>query len=239
MQFYFIRHGQSANNALWDRTGSSKGRSYDPVLTPIGQRQAALVAQFLTQGNPEAQVRLDPQNIMGFGITHLYCSLMVRAVATGHAIAEALGLPLHPWEDLHEEGGLYLDDEETGAQVGQAGNNRAFFEANYPQLVLPDSMGEAGWWNRPYEEIHQRRERAQRFLHELREQHGNTEDHVAMVSHGGFYNLFIGTLLGLPEPGRFWFMLNNAAITRIDFGPDFDAIMYMNRADFLPRELIT
>src|SRR6266542_3433298 len=108
MQFYFIRHGQSVNNALYDNTGSSKGRSFDPELTEIGRCQAALVAQFLQREDPGAQsLGRDPQNSTGFGIMHLYCSLMLRALATGHTIAEALGLPLHAWPDLHEEGGLY------------------------------------------------------------------------------------------------------------------------------------
>ncbi|HEY3341640.1 MAG TPA: histidine phosphatase family protein, partial [Anaerolineae bacterium] len=96
MQLYFIRHGQSANNALWNATGESGGRSYDPELTEIGCSQANLVAQFLRQGDPALTSRgTDPQNLTGFGITHLYCSLMVRAASTGHAIADALDLPLH------------------------------------------------------------------------------------------------------------------------------------------------
>ena len=49
MQFYFIRHGQSENNALWERTGSSEGRSEDPELTALGHRQAKRLAQFLRQ----------------------------------------------------------------------------------------------------------------------------------------------------------------------------------------------
>ena len=240
MQFYFIRHGQSANNALYDNTRSSKGRNFDPELTELGQRQASLVAQFLRRHDANEEVRgSDPQNSAAFGITHLYCSLMLRAVATGHTIAEVLGLPLHSWLDLHEEGGLYLDDEETGGKVGQSGSNRVFFESHYPQLVLPEAMGENGWWNRPYEELEQRRERAQRFLRELLAQHGNTDDRVAMISHGGFYNLFLAALLDLPAPERVWFSLNNVGVSRFDFAGDGVAIVYMNRVDFLPRNLIT
>jgi 2,3-bisphosphoglycerate-dependent phosphoglycerate mutase len=240
MQFYFIRHGQSSNNALYDSSGSNKGRSYDPELTEIGWRQAALVAEFLRQANPNAPVRWrDAQNIAGFGITHVYCSLMVRAVATGDAIAAALQLPVHAWEDLHEEGGLYLDDEETGSLVGQHGNNRAYFSTHYPRLVLPDTVGEDGWWNRPFEEVDQRSARAQRFLRELLERHGATEDRVAMVSHAGFYNLFMMALLNRPQLDRFWFVLNNVGITRIDFTSTEINVVYMNRLDFLPRDLVT
>jgi hypothetical protein len=49
----------------------------------------------------------------GFHITHVYCSLMERAVATGHRVAEALDLPLLGWIDIHETGGMFLYDEET------------------------------------------------------------------------------------------------------------------------------
>jgi 2,3-bisphosphoglycerate-dependent phosphoglycerate mutase len=128
MQLYFIRHGQSENNALWRRTGSRQGRSEDPELTEVGRQQSEFVAQFLGRADSVAAVNgRDTQNITGFGITQLYSSLMVRAVATGTIIAKALDLPLVAWEDLHERGGIYLDDEQTGERIGQAGPNRAYF----------------------------------------------------------------------------------------------------------------
>jgi 2,3-bisphosphoglycerate-dependent phosphoglycerate mutase len=226
MRFYFIRHGQSENNALWKHTGSSKGRSVDPELTQVGRQQSELVAQFLGRADPalrQAQDTAaavngrDSQNVAGFGITHLYSSLMIRAVATGTAIARALDLPLVAWEDLHERGGLYLKDEETGERIGQAGHNRAYFEAHYPDFVLPDSLGEAGWWNRPF----------------------HTDDRVAVVSHGGFYNDLLAVILNLPERERYWFALKNAAISRIDFDEERIGLVYLNRLDFLPKELVT
>jgi 2,3-bisphosphoglycerate-dependent phosphoglycerate mutase len=47
MRIFFIRHGQSENNALWVRTQSHHGRVPDPDLTEIGKRQLAYTAQFL------------------------------------------------------------------------------------------------------------------------------------------------------------------------------------------------
>lgn len=164
---------------------------------------------------------------------------MVRAVATSHALAEVLDLPLYPWLDLHEEGGLYLDDERTGMQVGQPGPDRSYFAVHYPRLVLPDTLREGGWWNRPYESMDERPVRARRFLKGLLDRHGGTDDRVAVVSHGGFYCWFLTTLLSLTNPGRYWFELNNVAITRIDFESDMTRIAYMNRVDFLPREMVT
>jgi broad specificity phosphatase PhoE len=52
MQLYFIRHGQSANNRLWDTTSSDEGRVEDPELTDAGQQQAKLVAQFWPNTRP-------------------------------------------------------------------------------------------------------------------------------------------------------------------------------------------
>ena len=240
MQFYFIRHGQSENNALWKRTGSGKGRSIDPELTEIGRQQSEIFAQFLRRSDPHVVVNgRDTQNVAGFGITHLYSSLMIRAVATGTAIARALDLPLVAREDLHERGGIYLKDEETGERIGQAGHHRAYFEAHYPDFVLPDSLGEAGWWNRPFDEPEQRLPRAQRFWHDLMERHGHTDDRVAVVSHGGFYNDLLAVILSLPERERYWFALKNAAISRIDFDDERIGLVYLNRVDFLPKELVT
>ncbi len=242
MQLYFIRHAQSENNHLWDRTNSSKGRSDDPALTRLGCKQAEVLAQFLQKGEPAAAAqRHDPQNIRGFGLTHLYCSLMVRSVATGSVVSKALGLPLVAWEELHEGGGIYLDDEQSGEKVGRPGKDRSYFQTHHPECVLPDYLGENGWWNRPFENPEQSQDRAQRFWRELLARHGQAEDRVAIISHGGFYNYLLAAILHLPMPETtgFWFLLNNSGITRIDFQDGETVLVYLNRVDFLPRELIT
>jgi 2,3-bisphosphoglycerate-dependent phosphoglycerate mutase len=246
MQFYFIRHGQSENNLLWQRTGSGEGRSEDPELTDVGRQQAHLLAQYLRGPDPAPTMQgRDLQNVGGFGVTHLYTSLMVRAVATGTIVARALDLPLVAWEETHERGGIHRRDEGTDERIGQPGHNRAYFEAHYPDLVLPESLGETGWWNRPYEEPEQSLARAQCFLRELLKRHGRTEDRVAVISHGGFYNYLLTNLLMLPELDRVWFVLHNGAITRIDFrDPEAEgvrpiALVYTNRVDYLPSQLVT
>ena len=244
MQLYFVRHGQSENNLLWERSGDSVGRSDDPWLTAAGRKQAEQVARFLRSDGARATTNgSDPQNKDGFGITHVYCSLMVRAVETGNMIAQALQLPLVAWPDLHEGGGIYLDDPVSGQPEGRAGKGRSFFAQHYPHLVLPTGLSEQGWWNRPYEMAVERMPRAQRWLRELIARHGATDDRVVAVSHGLFYNCVVAAVLNLPGPdaGVPWFALNNTAVTRIDFRGDERGVgvMYMNRVDFLPRALLT
>ena len=240
MQLYFIRHGQSENNALWEQTGSSAGRDQDPMLTGAGRKQAEAVARYLRgDGPPCAAGGSEGQDGEAVGITHLYTSLMVRSVGTGEIIARALGLPLVAWVDLHEGGGIYLDDEETGERVGLPGNNRAYFEAHHPGLVLPEDLGVEGWWNRPFEEREERVPRAQRFLRDLLARHGQGTDRVAVVSHGAFFNYLIAAVLGLPSREGFWFAMNNGAISRFDFDERGVGIVYVNHVGFMPKELIT
>ena len=114
MQFYFIRHGQSANNALWDRGGPTGERSPDPELTELGHKQAQHLARFLAQAGvpreegPESAARgapvrrdsatsRDVQNVTGVRLTHLYCSPMIRCIETGTYLSRATGLPLVLW----------------------------------------------------------------------------------------------------------------------------------------------
>jgi 2,3-bisphosphoglycerate-dependent phosphoglycerate mutase len=240
MQLYFIRHAQSTNNALWDATGSSKGRIIDPELTDAGRQQALFLAQFLCVANPSSNSNgRDLQNTAGFGITHLYTSLMVRAVATAAAIAHALRLPLQAWPELHEAGGIYREDHLTGQLIGLPGKDRTYFTNNYPELILPDWLDGSGWWNRPFEQPEERPLRARRILEELLKRHGRTQDRVAMVSHGEIYNHLLTALSNLPSRDGLWFALNNAAITRIDFEGNGVVFVYKNRADYLPVEIIT
>jgi len=239
MQFYFIRHGQSKNNALWASSGSYDERHEDPELTEVGQRQAKFLAQHLRSADHAIETGpYDPQNIGGYGLTHIYSSLMVRAVATGTVVARALGLPLHAWENIHENGGIHIKDE-SGEHIGQPGRPRSYFEQHYPDLVLPDSLDEAGWWNRPFEPSEERSARARRVLQTLLERHGDTKDRVAIISHGGFYNRLLRAILALPDESNCWFVLNNTAITRIDFEEERAVFNYSNRTDFLSKALIT
>jgi len=240
MQLYYIRHAQSTNNALYASNGSLAGRRDDPELTEIGVQQAKILADFLRQNSTNEPINSnDLQNVSGFRITHLYTSLMVRAVATGAWIARELGLPLHGWVDLHEWGGIYLEDEISGEKIGQSGRGRSFFQKHFPELVLPSEVSESGWWNRAPERKEEFRPRGQRVLETLLSRHGNRDDNVVFVSHGGFFNVFVWTLLGLPEENPFWFELNNASISRFDFAEGKVRLVYLNRIDFMPRELIT
>ena len=165
MHLYFIRHGQSTNNALWTENRSREGRSEDPELTKLGERQSALLACFLSRDTPTAEVpAYDPKNMGGSGITHLYCSPMIRAIDTAMHIAEALHLRPKVWRDVHETGGIFLADVETGEPVGLPGRTRAYFRERYPELILSDELHRDGWWMRPYEAREERHGRAERVL---------------------------------------------------------------------------
>jgi 2,3-bisphosphoglycerate-dependent phosphoglycerate mutase len=240
MRLYYIRHGQSENNARWKRLGSNMGRTEDPELTAVGRKQAECLAAFLHQQKPQATDEADDSlDVNAFDLTHLYCSMMVRAVATAAPIARALDLPLAAWPDLHETGGIFLQDPETGEYVGLPGRNRAYFQTHYPDLLLPNALDGEGWWNRPFEDYVERTPRAERVFHDLVIKHGQTDDRVALVSHGGFYNYLLSVILGVPRSEVLWFSLNNAGITRLDFDDLRVRVRYMNRTGFLPCELIT
>lgn len=240
MQFFFIRHGQSANNALWTKTGVSKDRVEDPDLTEIGQRQAKLLAQYICQKDREVKTSPYTSFTRGyFGLTHIYSSLMVRAIQTSLPISEALQVPIVAWPEIHECGGIYLDDPETGEQCGQAGKSRSYFMENYKSLVLPETVTEEGWWNRPYEHRDDRPIRARKVFETLFERHGGTDDHVAIVSHGDFYNHLMRVIFDIQKE-QSWLLMYNTAITRIDFDKEGrPALVYHNWTDHLPDDLLT
>jgi 2,3-bisphosphoglycerate-dependent phosphoglycerate mutase len=247
MQLYIIRHCQSENNALWQRTGSSNGRVADPALTDLGQQQAEHLAKFITdsKGNDTGQSQ-DPIDRSGIDITHLYCSLMSRSIETGLYIANSLGLPLIARDDIHERGGIYLEDAQTNEKNGLAGPNRDHFEQHFPSVTLPGTLGQEGWWNRPYEDRNAAITRAQSFLEWLLATHDGTDNRVAIVIHGGFIQSLFCVLFETPRLGtnqgksrEIWIKANNGSITRIDFLDKVVRLAYLNQVYFLPDHLIT
>jgi 2,3-bisphosphoglycerate-dependent phosphoglycerate mutase len=244
MQFYFFRHAQSTNNKLWSETRSDEGRDEDPGLTDMGEQQAAALAELLIQGSPEGGRICDNtsgnEGSRGFNLTHIYSSLMVRSVKTGMIAARRLGLVLHGLDDIHERGGIYLRNHSNGEDKCLPGKSSDYFKRYFPDFVLPQGFIEDGWWNsRPVETPEKCLIRAEGFLDYLLDKHGGTEDRVAIISHGGFYNDFMAVLLGLPHNGNHWFSMYNTGITRINFHENEKIVVYQNRVEHLHRNLLT
>lgn len=249
MQLYLIRHGQSTNNARWEtQEGDFASRSSDPTLTAKGVLQAELLADLLSKPKSgEEDFWRDPQNRLGFGITHVYCSLMQRAIHTGKIIADRLNLPLVGLPDVHEVGGIYLEYlvNDVLEMSFEHGVNAEFLGIHYPELTLAQPIGEKGWWRGGKEDSSLPLKRAQGMLNWIKEHHLGSDDRVVIVTHGGFYNYMLRVMLqiSLEEPDNrklnYRVSYNNCAISRFDFVDNRILMMYHNRADFLPDELVS
>lgn len=251
MQVYFIRHGQSVNNSLWEgEKYMAEGRMADPPLTQKGLRQAEITGDFLALKREACNLmrpELDYQNRTGFHLTHLYCSLMERALQTGVIIAEKIGLPLIGLEDVHEIGGIYHESIIDGLPVVEIlhGLGSKELAERYPTVQLNAPIPERGWWLGGKEPLEKRVERVKRVIQFIKDRHGGTEDRVGIVTHGSFTAQLYRQILHLnmkPDIDyitRKGFVSNNCSITRVDdYGQEF-LMMYFNRADHLPDELIT
>lgn len=242
LKLYFIRHGQSTNNVAYEDESDIEYfglRRPDPDLTDIGEEQARIVGEYLNK--PFLENGFDPQNQNGFGLTHLYCSLMLRAVKTGTAISNQIGLPLVAWPDIHETGGIF--DVETGGPepvfVGQPGPGRSYFQSNFPNLVIPDDLPDEGWWNREIEPRERSLERGKKVAAELIDRHGGKDHRVGLVIHGGIFTRILTAFFNV-QAEHPWFLMNNCAISRMDVRDDGHIMLtYMNKVDHLPGHLIT
>jgi broad specificity phosphatase PhoE len=232
MELYLIRHGQSTNNAL----GTPQGRSKDPGLTALGFRQADAVAAHLADGVcPDCLW----EQRSGYNLDRLYCSAMYRAMLTARPIGQALGLNPEVLDDIHEQGGIYLDERE-GQRVGYPGMTRSAILAEFPGYVLPDTVTENGWWNRDYESVAAATGRAINVAERLIREGKTSSARIALVTHNFFANLLIKALFNqLPGLSMFYYHYNTA-ITRIDINPDgFLGLRYLNRTNHLTADLIT
>ena len=239
MQLYFIRHAQSENNQKWSDSGSNLGRFADPGITDLGKRQAQALAEFIANRQlVTAASPYDETNAGRIGLTHIYTSLMARAVLTANTVAEKIDLPLVGLEDAHEGGGVYLENEETGELNGQPGKTPEELKSLSDRLVLPE-LNPNGWWNRPFEVREERVTRARRLLASLLSQHGGTGDRIALFSHAAFFNYFVAAVFELDQRPPIWVYLNNTSISRFDFNGEENALVYSNRTEHLTPNLLS
>jgi 2,3-bisphosphoglycerate-dependent phosphoglycerate mutase len=242
MELYIVRHGQSTNNVsmIYD----AKDREADPPLTELGVKQAAKVADYLSKGdNFDYWVDRKTEGretMYGFGITHIYCSPMLRTLQTTLPISQALNLHPQVWPDLHEHGGLHLDMGDERGIVGFPGLGRSAMLEQFPGYVLHDSITEAGWYDFSHgvEDIGGAMARAIRVASVLKAQ-ANTQQRIAIVIHGTFADALIKALMNLLPSHDVYFLMYNTGITRIDFRTDGRTVpRYMNRVShLLPDEI--
>jgi len=246
-KLYLIRHAQSENNAIWDGRGDHQpGRKVDPEITAAGYRQAEVLSAHLT--HPESEPRQHPFQAAAeshFGLTHVYCSLMTRSILTAKHITDASGLPLQAMPDIFEKHGIY-DLDEQGNMHDVPGPDRGYFNQRFPDLGLPDDFNDSGWWSRPVEDDARFLQRMKKVVADVRLRMAGTDDHVAMVVHGDFLDQFVNELMGVvrhqPNYDSHWvgnWTFHNTSISRIDFLQDAASVVYLNRTDHLPNELIT
>ena len=267
MILYLIRHGQSANNLLAEEVRREFGefgpeahdaymrqRVAEPPLTETGEAQAEELGAYLRDVRPkhragyedppdEESVQMGAGNWLG--ITHLYCSPMLRTLQTARPVAKALSLSPSVWLDIHEHGGVF---ERAGAEaeaVGFPGLCRSEMAELFPEYRV-DGVGEEGWWTGAEEDrpaCDARAVRVAQRLHEMAEE--MPDDRIAAVSHGTFLDSLLKALLGRLPGTDFHFNHYNTAITRVDFvrshadGGRFVVVRYTNRVDHLTPELIT
>ena len=246
MRLYLIRHAESENNALFAGHENVSGRKPDPDLTETGYQQAQLVARHLSQpGTEPRQHPYDSNNSPNYGFTHLYCSLMTRSLVTAEHIAKDCGLVLHARSDLFERLGIYEYDDE-GNLRGLPGPGRKYFESRFPEVVLPEELSEQGWWNRPVESDADFFSRTRSSLQSIIQMHGHSTDSVGMVVHGDYIDQCFNALLNIermPENYSDAWVANcathNTSISRIDIVNGSRTVVYLNRIDHLPNNLIT
>ncbi len=219
MDVVLIRHAQSGNNLLWEQNGSSRGRSADPALTPLGLTQAQAVADAFAAGDYPRP-------------THLFTSLMLRAVQTAAPIADALDLPLIGHAETFEfYGPVEYDPDDPERRWHHPGAAGSTLQQLTPRLTLPDQAGEDGWWAGPVEDEATCDARARRVVRDLILAHGR-DAVLALVTHGTFTQYLIRALLGVPTMTG-WLAIDNTAVSHFRQVEGLTVAAWINRVGHL------
>ena len=221
MEFYLVRHGQSVNNASPDALVP------DPALTQLGRRQAGCAGKALQEK----------------GIRRLYCSPMLRALQTAEIIGRMLSLPPHVYVGLHEWDGIW---EASVGRYGATlpGLTRTQMKEICPNVVLSGDVTDEGWLFSEWENVELMLQRAFRdskmFIQQAEAIHGDFDERVAVVSHGGFLATMICAFLDLrPNDDPDHFAHRNGAISKIRKTRERTQLRYLHRISHLPKEMRT
>lgn len=234
MKIFIIRHAESENNMNWHFDRDDTNRSNDPAISDLGQKQAVCLTAFLQDHLEE------------FDFTRIYISPFLRTLQTAAAFHHLYDVPKVVWTPIHENGGCIDNDSETGEWRGASGMGRSEIQAKFPHFEISDEIGEEGWWSRPTSEPRNERSiRASQVIKKLAQKFETTNEHIALVSHGGFHHNIINALIGVNGSSGYWFEVQNTGITCFvsgnERGNGFDPkewrIDFVNRNEWLPKDM--
>jgi len=232
-ELFLIRHGQSSNNALTDQSR----RVCDPELTEIGQVQAERVATYVAERGHLVGTGVSAAD--GPALDRLYCSAMIRALHTASPIGKALGLRPEAWVDIHETGGIFLERPDGSGADSFPGEGRSAILARFPDCILPEGIGEEGWWNGGRESAEAGQQRALSIAQILRRQ-ATAGERIGLVTHGDFMSHLIKALLGVQQGPEVYIDHRNTAITCVKIPPGEGIVVgYANRFEHLEKAQIT
>ena len=184
-EIYFVRHGETDSNIR----GLLHGRT-DVPLTPLGRRQAGLVARRLAQLNT---------------FQALYTSPLQRAATTAAAIAAELGLRPAIVPDLAE----FNFGEFEGITLGELQSRHPDIFRRIGDLNDHDFRFPHGESRR---EFHQR---VRSVVEEVAGRHGS--ERVVVVAHGGVIGSAVAQLNGGDPNDWERFQVHNCSITHLEF----------------------
>jgi len=177
-----VRHGETE----WNREGRLQG-SQDIPLSEAGLRQAERIAQ---------RLKHEPYH-------RVYSSTLQRAHKTAERIAQAIGVPHHVHDQLHER--PYGEVE---------GMTRDEILARYPDFWAQDAPPAPV---PGLETLEQLRERARKAVQEIADRHPG--ENLLIVSHGGTINAFLHAI----SSGAYGTGINrlgNTSLTETTVHPD-------------------
>ncbi|HUG15485.1 MAG TPA: histidine phosphatase family protein [Thermomicrobiales bacterium] len=187
LTIWMVRHGETASNA----DGMFQGH-IDTPLNARGEAQARAVGEFLR----------------GVVFDAVYASDLQRAARTAELIVHGRQ-PVILDPDLREmhygvlQGVHYRDAELTLRSHGMADD---WASGAFHRRGLAPPGGES---------IRTLRSRSRRFQSMLGHAHGEGDQSVLVVAHGGKLAMLLTVLLGLPGQARHLFRLANCGLTRV------------------------
>jgi len=183
-ELYLIRHGEAHSNVEPYVMGGEKGCT---GLTDRGFAQVRALARRLESGTITIDV--------------LYASTLLRARQTAELVAEALRVPIHWEDDLHE----LRPGEADGMTFPEARNKYPSIQHFFNDLYTPISPGGESWAAFQF--------RTSAMLNAIIARHQGQR--IAVVAHGGVIEVSFLHLIGLgPQTrARNAFHVRNTAIT--------------------------